>query len=169
MNEYIIRNYFLVRDEHFVHSVLLWFYFTTHICHVYLSKFTPSFKCFRRCSMAAVLFRLSILLRYLECSFFSIYPALYPNLVESGTVQLHSIESLDWYSLKNSNIVRYSEPDLIIFCQLSTSYLMTLIICRVVLLLILLILSWPCVYFFLFCSVCSLLALFLWYQDISFF
>ena len=53
MNEFIINNYFMVRGEHSVHSVLLKFYFVTilfmlSMCpmFIYLRRFIPSSKCF---------------------------------------------------------------------------------------------------------------------------
>ena len=65
---------------------------------------------------------------------------LHPSLVESATVLVHPIESLDWYSLKDSIWVWYSESYHPLFgCLTPLQWL--LIVKRVVLFLILIILS----------------------------
>ena len=153
MNEFIIMNYFMVRSKNYFHSVLLRFYSTSNLFRLFdvsnaglLEKVHSFILVFPRWYVfAAVLFSLSILLRYLVDSLFSLWTRIcIPILLIRycpGTLYCKFGSTF----LKDSSIVRYSESGLIILCK--TVYLQhnILIVYKEVLIPILLILSKPVV------------------------
>ena len=81
---------------------------------IFLSRFIPSSYFFTTARLSSSLSQaISPTTQPGRFPFFSTYPMLHPHLVDSGNVPLHPIESLDLTPLKHSNIVRYSEFDLL--------------------------------------------------------
>ena len=89
---------------------------------------------------------ISVLLHYLVGSFSS--PNSWhciPTLLNQELSQYTQLKVRIWHSSKDSSILRYSKSDMFFLCLAVNSFLTTLIVCKVVLILILLILFRHCV------------------------
>ena len=125
INEFVSRNYFMVRGEHSAHSVFSWFYSTSYSFQVFdlpndsLRGWIPPiiFVSPQWFTLIAVLLRLSVLFHLLVSSLSS------PDISMSVWFcwAWDYLSTLHWEfgltSPKYKTIVRYSEFDPIFFCS----------------------------------------------------
>ena len=166
MNEFVRKNIFLVWDGHYIHSALHRFYSTTH--HFWALNISndcllrlppPNIQMFLHWFVSVVvLLRLSVLLHYFSrFLYFSMYPDEASSLRLVWDCPRTPYKEYRLTPPKDSIIVRYSEFDFLLFSGLPLN-LTTVIVCRIVLFLILIVLSRPWIDFLLFWSVCLFLA-----------
>ena len=155
MNEFIIRNYFMVRKENSAHSVFFsgstslltlfrhFLYLCWSTCAGSFHHPSVSIVVYLGCDLTRAISPTTLLS---EFPFFSTCLDTTSLLVKSRTVPVHPIESSDWDLSKivSSQIFWIWSSSV----QLSTSYIITVLVCRIVLILILSILS---------CLLCKLL------------
>ena len=165
----------MVWSEHSIHSVLPYFCSTTHSFQVFdvpndiirgwvLSVTLMFLQLF---TWIAVLIILSVLLQhYLVGSLSSLHTSMLVRLCRFWDCPSTGYKEFGLIPPKDNIIVRYCEYDHLLFICLPP-ILTTLIICRVVLLLILIILFRHCVNFLLLWSVYSFLAFYLWFWVMS--